>query len=480
MLLMTLFLALVNHPFRAVSKPMLEAWQRFGRGSWRAWLRSLASEHGALTIPVSKKEDVATLSREDLRKAYDERSEVLHNIFEEAGSGIDPSKVTSIEVKDGVELAQQINARNEELNWLGERQAHFDALDAVNRSNEERRRQPAGPDPKNWAPAGGEGGARAPARHKSLGELFVESPVYQAAKNRQPNVAADLPVHVSQFLPRPVNAAFLTTAGWAPETLRTGRLVLDEQREIEVTDVLPVFPTTQAAIVYMEETTFTNAGAERAENAAYAEAALALTERSVTVRSVGTSLPVTDEQLADVPGVQAYLDGRLGFMVRQRVDSQILVGDGIAPNLLGTINVSGINTQAKGADSTPDAIYKGIKAARVTGRAQPNVVIIHPNDWEPVRLLKTADGIYIWGSPSEASTMRIWGLPVIETTAVTENTALTGDYARHSGLHVRAGLEVLTGFVNDDFKLGRMTIRAGLRLAVVHYRPTAFTQITGL
>ncbi len=432
-----------------------------------------------LQIKVDRKEDVEALSREHLRTAIDERSEVLHNIFEQAGEDLDATKVDVFEVKDGVELAQQINSRNEELNWLGERQEHFDKLDTVKLANEQRRQQPAGPDPKNWAPTGGNGD-RLPQPQDTLGGLFVKSQVYEAAKNRQPNIGASLPVPLSQIIPRPVNADFLTSAGWAPESLRTGRLVLDAQREIEVTDALPLFPTIMAAIVYMEETTFTSAAAERAEAAAYAESALVLTEKSVTVRSVGTSLPVSDEQLADVVGVRAYLDSRLTFMVRQRLDSQILVGDGVAPNLTGTLNVSGINTQAKGADSVPDAIYKGIKAARVTGRAQPNVVIVHPNDWEGVRLLKTADGVYIWGSPSEAGPMRIWGLPVIETTAVTENTAIAGDYARHSGLHVRQGMEVLTGFVNDDFLKGLVTIRAGLRSAVVHYRPAAFTQITGI
>jgi HK97 family phage major capsid protein len=468
---------MLRQPFHAVSKPTLQAWARFRRGSGRRLVHALASEFGALTIKVDRKEDVEALSREHLRTAIDERSEVLHNIFEEAGADLDASKVKIIEVKDGVELAQQVNARNEELNWLGERQQHFDALDAVNRSNEERRRQPAGADPNNWAPTGSRP-ADQPPRHKSLGEVFVESELYQKAKDHQ-DARMD-GGHVSQFLPRPINAEFLTTAGWAPESLRTGRLVLDEQREIEVTDVLPAIPTTQAAVVYMEETTFTNAAAERAESAAYAESTLALTERSQTVRSVGTSIPVSDEQLADVVGVRAYLDSRLGFMVRQRLDSQILVGNGTAPNLLGTLNVSGINTQALGADTRPDAIYKGIKAARVTGRAEPNVVIIHPNDWEPIRLLKTTDGVYIWGAPSDTGVMRIWGLPVIATTAVTEGTAIAGDYARFSALHVRQGLEVLTGFVNDDFLDGRQTVRAGLRVAVVHYRPSAFTQITGL
>ncbi len=433
-------------------------------------------------VKIERDADIEALTKADVQTALDERSEVLHNIFAQAGDNLDPSKVTEVEVKDGAELAVQIRTRNEELSKLGKRREAIDELDKIKMANDARRAAPAGPDPANWRPGGSAGDPPAPPE-KSLGRLFVESPLYEMAKNRQANQSLIVPANAERYIRSrngPSNAVFSTTAGWAPETLRTGRVVLDEQREIEVTDALPMMPTNQSAIVYMEETTFTNAAAERAEAGAYAEATLVLTERSVTVRSTGASIPLTDEQLADVEGVAAYVDTRLGFMVRQRVDSQILVGDGIAPNLLGTLNVAGINTQAKGADNHPDAIYKGIKLARVTGRSQPNVVFEHPNDWQEVRLLKTADGIYIWGSPSEAAPARIWGLPVIETTAVTENTAIAGDYARFAALHVRSGLEVLTGFVNDDFTKGKVTVRAGIRAAVVHYRPLAFTQITGL
>lgn len=433
-------------------------------------------------VKVEREEDAAALGREDVRKALDERSDMLHQIFEQAGADIDHTKVTVVDVKDGADLATQIRKRNEELGWLGKRQSYFDEMDRVKAENDKARNAPAHPDGGGFAPRGRKDPA--PVDVKSMGELFVASPAYQAARGRQANVGGELPVDVAHFLRgrnvTPRNATFLTSAGWAPESLRTGRVVLDEQRDIEVTDALPLFPTTMAAIVYMEETTFTNAAAERAENASYAESALALTQRSVTVRSIGTSLPVTDEQLADVDGIAAYLDQRLGFMVRQRLDSQILVGDGTGSNLTGTLNVAGINTQAKGADSTPDAIYKGMVLAQVTGRSQPNVAFIHPTDWQDVRLLKTADGIYIWGSPSEAGPDRIWGLPVIRTTAVTQNTGIVGDYARFSGLHIRQGLEVLTGFVSNDFLQGRVTVRAGIRAAVVHYRPSAFTQITGI
>lgn len=428
-------------------------------------------------ITIERDADIEALKPSDVRKAIDERSLLLHNIFEEAGPDLDASKVKVVDLKDGRDLATQIDQRNNELAKLGVRQSEIDKLESARAENERRRNAPAGSDPERWAPKAEN---RQP-EPKSWGELFVASDLYKAARNRQrANGAVELPVDPRNFLRGPKNAEFTTSAGWAPETTRTGRVVLDAQREVEVTDAFPIFPTSQAAIVYMEETTFTNAAAERGESGAYAQSSLALTERSQTVRSIGTSLPVTDEQLADEPSVGPYLDTRLGFMVRQRLDGQLIVGDGNAPNLLGTLNVGSIGSQAKGADTVPDAIYKGMDVVRITGRALPSVAIVHPTDWQAVRLLKTSDGIYIWGSPMEAGPARIWGLPVILTTAITEGIGLVGDYARFAGLYIRQGLEVATGFVNDDFTDGRVTIRAGLRCAVVHFRPEAFCQITGL
>ena len=71
----------------------------------------------------------------------------------------------------------------------------------------------------------------------------------------------------------------------------------------------------------MEETTYTPAAAERAESAAYAESTFELTQRTENVRSIGASVPVTDEQLADVVQVRSYLNQRLTFGIRQRLDA---------------------------------------------------------------------------------------------------------------------------------------------------------------
>jgi HK97 family phage major capsid protein len=231
----------------------------------------------------------------------------------------------------------------------------------------------------------------------------------------------------------------------------------------------------------MEETTFTNAAAEQLEGGTYPEAALAFTEQTSAVRKIPVFLPVTDEQLDDVPRMRGVIDNRLPFMIRQRLDLQILSGNGTAPNLRGIYNVAGIQTQAKGADPTPDAVYKAIVKVETVGQAVANVVVMNPTDWQGVRLLRTADGLYIWGNPSDAGPERIWGLQVVRAQAATLGTAVTGDFANFSELSVRKGIDVQISNSHSTFFIeGKQAIRADMRVALVFYRPAAFCTITGL
>jgi HK97 family phage major capsid protein len=169
-------------------------------------------------------------------------------------------------------------------------------------------------------------------------------------------------------------------------------------------------------------------------------------------------------------------------MIQQRLDLQLLVGDGTAPNLEGINSVTGIQTQALGSDSEQDAIYKAMTLVRTgTGRAEPSAVVMHPNDWQTIRLQTTTDGIYLWGSPSDTGADRIFGVPVIQSTAQTENTALVGDFANFCELVVRKGVEVQVSNSHDDyFVKGKQAIKAQLRCAFPVYRPAAFCTVTGI
>ena len=410
----------------------------------------------------------------EIQGKLEDRRKKLAEVYKEAGPELDFAKVKSLDGADDTLKIASLKALNDEIDDLAKQAEPLQAEESEKIRGQKNLAQLGEIQPH---PGHSKAGGQRYEAPKSLGQQFVESAAYKDWHRGMGNgPRAELDVGIAEL-----KANFVTTAGWAPESLRTGLVVPSVQFPLRVIDLVSRATTTSAAVNYMEETTLTNNAAERVEAAIYVESALALTARTVPVQSIGTSLPISDEQLEDVAQAQSYVEGRIGFMVNQRLDSQLINGNAGAPNIRGFLAASGLQTQAKGGDSTPDAIYKAMVKVEVTGGAVPSAFITHPNDWQAVRLLTTIDGVYIWGSPADAGPDRIWGIPVIRTTAIAENTGLVGDFsALCSQLFIRRGLEVQIGFTGANFVDGLQTVRAGLRCANVIYRGLGFCTVTGI
>jgi HK97 family phage major capsid protein len=279
---------------------------------------------------------------------------------------------------------------------------------------------------------------------------------------------------------------FQTSAGWAPESIRTGFVAEKITRPIQLLDILPMGNTGQAAVVYMEETTRTPGAAGTTEGAQKPESVYALTERSVTVREIADSIPVTEVQLEDVAMVESYLEGRLAFGIRQKLDEHAITQGADTDSIVGILDNVLIQDQPLGSDSLQDAILKAITLVRVNGRAMPTHVVMPSLDWQNIRLSRegAGTGLYLWGPPSESGPPRIWGLPIVLNDALPGTTGQDGKVLVGSfespwiTLFERRGIVVEQGWVNDQFRENRRTIRASGRWALVIYRPEAFATVT--
>lgn len=282
-------------------------------------------------------------------------------------------------------------------------------------------------------------------------------------------------------IPGAAAKTLLTSADIAPQADRLARIVPSAQFFNDVTPLFAPGETASDTVEFYEETTFTNAAAETAEGSAAPESALDYTLRTFPVQEISTFIPVTRRVLADMPQMESLIRNRLTLMLAQRRSQQLLQGNGTAPNLRGVLNTSGIQTQAKGSDPVPDAIHKALTKCLVTGDAPATAVVLHPNDWQDIRLLRTADGLYIWGSPSEAGPARIWGLDVTQTTSIPENTGLVGAFGTMASAIVREGASIEISTEHSTFFTERKAaILIYQRLALAVYRPAAFCSVTGI
>ena len=282
-----------------------------------------------------------------------------------------------------------------------------------------------------------------------------------------------------------VKATMTTAAGFAPAVRRDNVVVPVASIRPNLLDFMRVIPWDRDAYYFMRGATRTNAAAPKNQAAAVDEATLTYSQISVALQKIGVYLPVTDEQLSDESGIRAIIDDELMMMVRQVLTTQVISGDGSAPNLRGLMNLSGVQTQAKGSDNVFDAIRKAITKSRVAnsgsgGVANPNVLVLHPNDWQDIQLERDASGRYLMGDPGAAGLRTIWGLNVVEEESATENTGIVVD-TQMVPLVMRQQVEVAVSDSHSDYFIKNIqAIRCTVRAALASYRDAATVTVTGI
>lgn len=378
---------------------------------------------------------------------------------------------------DSSDAVSKIKARNIELESMSAelRAAEMGAVRDALKSRETERNKPVSLD-MGAHPTGD-------VRAKSFGDLVTSSPEFKGYDYRRDasvGVAVKMPYHELLGL----KTLMETGAGYAPESVRSGLVVPIATNRTTVLDIMPFRPVPQMLDKYMEQTTLTNNSAEKAEGVAYAESVFVYTERTSPVQKITNSLPVTDEQLKFAPVVSSLINNDLRRGLRERLETQLLVGDGNTPNLEGFLDAgkSGVQTQAKGADPAFDAIFKAFIKVMTTGAANPDYVILNPLNWQTIRLAKTADGQYIMGNPAVVGAQALFGVPIVQSTRITSGTGLTGDFGTFSYIGEPDGntADVAVGYVGDQFKEGKRTLRCELYACLTVTRQPAFCKITGL
>ena len=138
--------------------------------------------------------------------------------------------------------------------------------------------------------------------------------------------------------------------------------------------------------------------------------------------------------IADAPQLRTYIDEYLGADIDTELEDLIVSGDGVGENFTGLMTVTGTQTFAApvAPASNLDNIRKAMTLVRVNARSEPTAIVLNPTDAQNIDLLKANNepNNFAGPGPYGIGTPRLWGVPVVETDALTAGTALVGDFSK--------------------------------------------------
>lgn len=245
------------------------------------------------------------------------------------------------------------------------------------------------------------------------------------------------------------------------------------ERETYIYPIIPKLNTSGNTIDWVYETAQEGAAAGTAEGAIKNQIDNNFVVTSVSLLKQTAYLKVSTEMLDDVAFMASWLRNKLIIRLMLRIDSQVLVGGGTGTDLNGVYTQAtafAAGTFALTVDNANDAdsLVVAANQIRLANHNGALTIVMHPSDVTALKLVKfsTTDKRYVDRLLQVGSTMRLDGMPIIETTAMTQGTFLIGDMSK-ALLAQKEGVSVEVGLDSGDFLKNMRSILAEWRGEVI-------------
>jgi HK97 family phage major capsid protein len=252
-------------------------------------------------------------------------------------------------------------------------------------------------------------------------------------------------------------------------------------RQLSVRDLLMPGRTDKNSIQFVQETSYTNSAATVSETAGTTKAQSEMYFDIVTsnVTTIAHWVQATRQILDDVPMLQSYINGRLIYGLKYVEDNQLLNGAGTGTDLNGIYTQATASTANLAVIASPTKIdvLRAAMLQATLANLSASGIVLHPTDWFTIETTKDSAGNYIIGDPQQSAQPRMWGLPVVQTPAMTSGKFLTGAFDMGAQIFDRqdASVEISTEDGNNFVK-NLVTILCEERLALAVYNTLAFVK----
>lgn len=246
---------------------------------------------------------------------------------------------------------------------------------------------------------------------------------------------------------------------------------------LTVRQILRAIPVTSNMVNSLREATWVNSAAEVSQGAAKNESDNTYEQYNVPITTVAHWIKISNQLLADAPAVVAYIETRLRDGLAQRIEAQLINGNGTSPNLSGLTDSGNYTAYTPTSDDLLVDSINRIKYTMWAAGNMPDTVIVNPADWGAMERTREGanTGAYLYGMPGMGAGMSPFGLNVVLSQHLQAGKIIVARLSDSVVLYNRSGAVVEMGYVNADFTNNLITIRAEERLGLGVDRPAGVT-----
>lgn len=234
------------------------------------------------------------------------------------------------------------------------------------------------------------------------------------------------------------------------------------EQPLTIVELINWTPVTESLIPLLKESAHEFMADVVPEGEMKPESTLNFKVEELSVSVVAHWVRVTNQLLADMPALVAYIRGRMAYGIRLKLEYLVINGN--------TTSFSGLlkegNSVVLPAETNAIDTVSAAKAKAFASFVPPDAVILNPEDWSKIERTKGSDGHYIFGSPGATVTPVLWGVRVIQSAGMPAGKYWIGNITMATDGYIRQDVAVeLSTEDRDNFVKNLVTIRAEMRAA---------------
>lgn len=171
-----------------------------------------------------------------------------------------------------------------------------------------------------------------------------------------------------------------------------------------------------------------------------------LVEASVDVQNIAGWMRVTNKALRNIPGFLSFLQSRIPERFERVMDTHILYGDGVSPNLKGILTAGNFTASTSTlADKLIEKLIHDISFLEDDKERDADQIVLRPAAYYSFFKNK-ADGSGEYDLPMgvtfEGGVLRLFGIPMRPSTAITGTDYIVGNFAQGAQILTQEAMKI--------------------------------------